>query len=275
MKKYLNRYYLIGLLMMFHKRIKRFIRNRQRRLDFIGVGVAKAGTTALHDYLKQHPEIGLGSKKEIHFFDRIENFFFPKWFYFHYHRFFNFKSGKKIYGEITPVYFYWRSAGANIYEYNPKIKIIALLRNPVERAYSQWNMNIKVGFDKHDFEYAALNERERSRRYLPHQHHRYSIIDRGFYSQQIREYRRLFPDEQLLFIKYENFKANPEQTLKTVFHFLDVNPNLFEFQALTSNVFKYEKKMDENLRQQLIKTYENDIHEVERLLGWDCSDWLK
>jgi hypothetical protein len=40
-------------------------------------------------------------------------------------------------------------------------------------------------------------------------------------------------------------------------------------------VFKYEKKMDENLRQQLIKTYENDVHEVERLLGWDCSDWLK
>jgi hypothetical protein len=262
------------MLMLVHKRIKRFIRNRQRRLDFIGVGVAKAGTTALYSYLKQHPEIGLGSKKEIHFFDRVENFFFPKWFYFHYHRFFNFKSGKKIYGEITPIYLYWRSAAADIYEYNPKIKIIAILRNPTDRAYSQWNMNIKIGFDNVDFEYAVQHDRERSRKYLPNQHHHYSIIDRGFYSNQIREYRRFFPNNQLLFLKYENYKANPEETLKTVFTFLGVNPNLFDFKALTSNVHKYEKKMDEDLRKQLIKTYENDIREVERLLDWNCSDWL-
>lgn len=260
--------------MLLHKRIKKYIANRQRRLDFIGVGVQKAGTTALFSYLKNHPDIGLGSKKEIHFFDRKENFFFPNWFYFSYHKYFNFKSGKKIYGEITPIYLYWRSAAGHIHEYNPKIKIIAILRNPVERAYSGWNMNIKVGFDKVDFEQAILSERQRSRKLLPYQHHHYSIVDRGFYSSQIREYRRFFPDEQLLFIKYENYKSAPEETLKSIFKFLNVRLDNYNFNALTSNVYEYNKKINENTRMQLIKTYENDVREVERLLGWDCSDWL-
>ena len=268
-------YKLVGYITLLHNKIKKMIRARQRRLDFIGIGVAKAGTTALYSYLNEHPEIGMGSKKEIHFFDMPENFFFPNWFYFRYHKYFNFKSGKKIYGEITPIYIYWRNAAANIYEYNPNIKIIAILRNPVDRAFSHWNMNIKMRYDTLPFKDSIEQENSRAKRRLPYQHHNFSQLDRGFYAAQIREYRRFFPNNQLLFIKYEEFKAKPQESMDTIFQFLSVNPSLFEFKPNKANVFEYENKIDESFRRSLIDTYRYDILEVERLLGWDCSDWLQ
>ncbi len=275
MLKKFNYYVVLGYVDWFHLRIKRFIGHRQKRLDFLGIGVAKAGTTALHEYLSQHPEIGLGDEKEIHFFDRFQHYLIPNWFYFRYHKHFNFKSGKKIYGEITPAYFYWHNVASRIWEYNPKIKLIAILRNPVERAYSHWNMANHLGNDILSFEESITHERERSRRSLPDQHRYYTVIDRGFYSSQIREYRRCFPENQLLFIQYDTFKQKPKETLETVFNFLNVDPSRFDFTPLISNVYEYKDKMNPDTKKQLIEIYRNDIHEVERLLGWDCSEWLK
>lgn len=274
MFKKINYYVVLGYVEWFHLRIKRFIGHRQKRLDFLGIGVAKAGTTALHDYLALHPQIGMGDVKEVHFFDRSQHFLFPNWFYFRYHKHFNFKSGKKIYGEITPVYLYWNNAAAHIWEYNPKIKLIAILRNPIERAYSHWNMTNKLGTDILPFEESIARERERSRRKLPHQHRQYSVIDRGFYSAQIREYRRFFPENQLLFIQYDEFKQKPKETLERVFKFLEVDPSLFDFNPLQSNVIEYKSQLNPDTKKILIDIYRNEIHEVERLLNWDCSNWL-
>lgn len=275
MKKLFNYYRILGYADWLHRRIKRYIGNKQKRLDFIGIGVAKAGTTALHDYLVQHPQIGMGNQKEIHFFDRPQHFFFPNWFYFRYHKHFNFNSGKKVYGEITPVYLYWRSAAAHIWEYNPKIKLFAILRNPVDRAYSQWNMNHKYGRDTIPFHEAVEREIERAKRVLPYQHHQYSIIDRGFYSAQIREYQRFFPKNQLLFIQYDRFKSHPKETLETLFEFLEVDKTLFDYSPLQANVIEYEKTMDPELRKSLIEHYRNEIHEIEKMLNWNCAHWLE
>ena len=63
--------------------------------------------------------------------------------------------------------------------------------------------------------------------------------------------------------------------MHTIFEFLSVDPSLFEFKSNETNVFKYENKIDESFRRSLIDTYRYDILEVERLLGWDCSDWLQ
>lgn len=275
MKNIFNYYQLLGQIEWMHRRIKRYIGKKQKRLDFIGIGVAKAGTSALHDYLIQHPQIGMGDKKEIHFFDQPQHFFFPNWFYFRYHKHFNFKSGKKVYGEITPIYLYWRSAAADIWEYNPKIKLIVILRNPVDRAYSQWNMNIQNGSISLSFNDAIDQEIERAKRKLPYQHHKYSIIDRGFYSAQIREYLRFFPKNQLLFIQYDRFTSHTLETLEAIFEFLQVDKTLYHFSPLTANVFKYDKQMDPETRKSLINFYCNEIHEVEKMLNWNCSHWLE
>lgn len=275
MKNFFNYYQRLAQFELFHRRIKRYIGNKQKRLDFLGIGVAKAGTSALHDYLIQHPQIGMGTTKEIHFFDRPQHFLFPNWFYFRYHKHFNFNSGKKVYGEITPVYLYWRSAAAHIWEYNPKIKLIAILRNPVDRAYSHWNMNIQNGRISLPFNEAIENETKRAKRMLPYQHHQYSMIDRGFYCAQIREYLRFFPKNQLLFIQYDRFKSHPKETLDTIFEFLQVDKSLYNFSPLTANVFHYEKSMDPEIRKTLINIYRNEIRELEKMLNWDCSHWLE
>lgn len=270
-----NLYRIYSQFEALHWRIKSAIRRKQKRLDFIGIGVQKAGTTALFGYLRQHPDIGDGMVKELHFFDKPANFIFPNWFYFRYHKPFNFKSGKKIYGEFTPIYMYWRSAAAHIWEYNPNIKLIAILRNPIDRAYSQWNMNIKLGLYKFSFREALQIETERAKRNLPWQDQTYSLIDRGFYSAQIREYRRFFPEQQLLFIKYDDFKNHPEKIVDHVFEFLDVDKEKFSFKQRDVNTLQYESPMDPVCKNELINVFKNDIHEVERLLKWDCSDWLR
>src|SRR5438067_7110090 len=116
-----------------------------QRLTFIVAGVQKAGTTALNYYLKRHPRIVLPVKKELHFFDNDELFAAEKVSYESLHKMF--RSGRRsmIAGENTPNYLYARPAMARIRDYNPAIKLIAIWRNPIERAFSQWNMQRQRG----------------------------------------------------------------------------------------------------------------------------------
>ena len=97
-----------------------------RKLDFIVIGAQKSGTTSLHEYLSRHPEIGVGTKKELHYFDK-DKYFKKGINYSDYHEFFDFKEGKKVYGETTPSYIYKEKFIDRIKEYNPDIKLIVLL----------------------------------------------------------------------------------------------------------------------------------------------------
>ena len=111
----------------------------QKKIDFLIVGAQKAGTSALDMYLRKHPEIEMARpQKEVHFFDDEKYFKKNKVNYEVYHEYFT-NDNSKIKGESTPVYMYWSLAMKRIYEYNPQIKIIAVLRNPIERAFSHWN----------------------------------------------------------------------------------------------------------------------------------------
>jgi hypothetical protein len=84
----------------------------------------------------------------------------------------------------------------------------------------------------------------------------------------------LFPEQQLLFLKYEDFKAEPEKTLATVFNFLGVDAENYVFAA--DEIFKtsYPYAMPNEARESLKSVFAADIHEVEKLLGWDCNDWM-
>lgn len=245
-----------------------------KKLDFLVIGTQKGGTSALDAYLREHPEIGMGNIKEVHYFDNDDYFLEPKADYWDYHNYFNFLSGKKIYGETTPIYIYWEPAARRIYEYNPNIKLIAILRNPINRAFSHWNMLYSKNVERKDFEYCIENERERCRMSLPEQHIYYSYIDRGFYSEQIRRYKRYFKDEQMLFLKYEEFSRSQPEYLKEIFEFLGVEVDKIKFKELTANKINYARKINDKEKEYLKEIFKNDISEVERLLDWDCSDWF-
>jgi hypothetical protein len=243
------------------------------RVGFLIAGAQKGGTTSLDAYLRQHPEVGMARTKEVHFFDAGRRL--KGWGkYRKYHRQFTPRPKTKIYGEGTPIYLYWAEAMRRVWEYNPGMKLIALLRNPVERAYSHWRMERRRGIERLSFAQAIRQEPERAREALPVQHRIYSYVDRGFYSEQIRRVRRYFPRQQLLFLKSEDFFRDPAKAMKTVTDFLEVERHRFQTETI-HNIGTIADPMGKKDKDFLIDVYRKDIEEVERLLGWDCRDWLK
>lgn len=245
----------------------------KRKVDFIIAGTQKGGTTGLCKHLIFHPEICMARKKEVHYFDNEEIFSRSILDYSIYHSFFRPGPTHKILGEATPSYMYWRDAPRRIWQYNSKMKIIAILRNPIERAFSAWSMEIRRHWDTLPFWDAILNEETRCRESLPYQHQVYSYIDRGFYVEQIRNLWRFFPREQTLFLKSEDIWSNQRDALNTVCRFLGVSCMTH---INTGVVFSgtYATAMSERERAYLRKIFKNEILSLENLLGWDCSSWL-
>lgn len=239
-------------------------------VNFVIGGTQKGGTSALDSFLRQHPEICMPTtRKELHFFDREEeNRDYKK-----YHR--NFKPKKRqhrVIGEASPIYMYWETAPYRIWKYNPKMKWILALRNPVERAFSAWNMESKRDHEKLPFAEAIEKEPERCRTALPLQHRVYSYVDRGFYAHQIRRLFNIFGKENCLVLLNEELRNDHRTTLRRVFEFLGVDPSLVPPEA---SVFKqeYADKIDNQMRARLIDIFQLDIKELEKLIGCDLSAW--
>lgn len=247
---------------------------KRRKIDFIIGGTQKGGTSALDFYLRKHPEIGMAEKKELHFFDQEKFFSKLKMNYSKYERNFDFSSEKKVYGEATPIYLYWNQSCKRIWEYNPKIKLIFILRNPIERAFSHWNMEYDRNNEKESFSYAIRNEQLRLKEALPLQHRVFSYVDRGYYSEQIRRFKRYFSEEQLMFIKYEEFKTNQEKIIKDIFNFLNVNSDNFNFEHQIINKRKRHSVMSMEDKKYLQEKFRFDIYQVGKMLNWNCMDWL-
>src|SRR5437879_12602650 len=110
-------------------------RRKIDKLDFILAGAQKSGTTALHYFLEKHPRITMGDQEEMHFFDDDGLFSGPV-DYELLHRHFPLLPRSTIAGECTLSYLYWKPAAEQVWKYNPVIKLIVLLRNPVERAFA-------------------------------------------------------------------------------------------------------------------------------------------
>src|SRR5207247_10838924 len=106
-----------------------------------------------------------------------------------------------IAGDCTPSYLYHEPAAERIWKYNPKIKLLIILRNPVDRAFAHWNMQRFKGREPLDFLDAAKEEKNRTKEAAPLQARRYSYVDRGFYAGQLERVFKFFPREQVQIIK--------------------------------------------------------------------------
>src|SRR5438477_12378888 len=134
-----NRCALNNLPPMF--RIKR---RKIERLDFILAGAQKSGTTALHYLLSRHPNISMGDQQEIHFFDN-DAMFVAEPNYAELHKHYPSIGSSTIAGDCTPSYLYHEPAMQRIWNYNPKIKLLILLRNPVDREVALCNILLYRG----------------------------------------------------------------------------------------------------------------------------------
>lgn len=246
----------------------------KRKVDFVICGTQKGGTTALNTYLEEHSEICMADRKEVHFFDNEANFSDNKVDYSKYHNTFSPKKSHILLGEATPIYMYWNNSPKRIWEYNPNMKLIVVLRNPIERAYSHWNMERSRNADKLSFWEAITTEKERCRETLPLQHRIYSYIDRGFYLQQLTRLWDFFPKDRVLIIKNGDLKQHPEATLNQVSKFLELSP--FE-NVVAKNVHSrpYVSSISDKEREFLRSIFKPEIKKLEAALDWDCSAWLE
>ena len=190
------------------------------RLDFAICGAQKSGTQLLSYYLKEHPEIFIPNN-EIHYFD---NWSFKKkidFFYLNYHKNFKFfnDSDKKIYGEKTPIYIFYKNCMKRIYYYNKNIKIILIFRDPFDRALSQYNMELERKNEYLSFDEAIFNEVERIK-VSDFNYRSFSYLHRGYYYKQLTNCYKFFNKEQVLVLSYEELVNNFKITMEKVQNFL-------------------------------------------------------
>ena len=246
-------------------------RRKIRRLDFVLAGAQKSGTTALHYFLSRHPDICMGDHQEIHFFDN-DAMFIAEPNYEELHKHYPPVAPLTITGDCTPSYMYHELAMQRIRNYNPKIKLIVLLRNPVERAFAHWNMQRHRGREPLDFFDAVREEQTRTAGAPPLEARRFAYLERGFYGRQLERVFKLFPRDQVKAVKFDDFKTKRRDTLAGILSFLGRKPRRYA-RNKDRNVVPYRRAMNWEERVFLYNLFAEDIAKVERLLGWDCTDW--
>jgi hypothetical protein len=248
-----------------------FGRRPIERLDFIVAGAQKSGTTALNYYLKRHPRIALPRKKELHFFDNDALFVRGPVSYEILHNKFRPARPGSIAGENTPNYLYWPPALVRIRTYNPATKLIVLLRNPIDRAFSQWNMQRVRGHEPLDFLDAIRAEPARLAKLPPEKLRKVAYVDRGRYGAQVERALSLFPRDQLLILKYEEFRARQRELVDEVFRFLQLPP--VRFRPIEAHDNPYLRRLRSEERAFVFEILRQDITQLESILSWDCSNW--
>jgi hypothetical protein len=242
------------------------------RVNFVIGGTQKGGTSALDSFLRQHRQVCMPkSTKEIHFFDQDKNLA-RSLIYRKYHENFEPRPEHVAIGDATPIYMYWEPAPYRIWSYNPEMRWILVLRNPVERAFSAWTMEKERGEEPLSFAEAIAQEAVRCRKALPLQHRVFSYVDRGFYAHQVRRIFNIFGPAQCLVLLSEDLKTNHSETMVKVFDFLGVDAS-FVPPAATVFEQKYEEPLQPELSEKLREVFLFDIKELERLIGRDLSKW--
>ncbi len=205
--------------------------------DFIIIGAQKAGTSSLFAYLSQHPQLLASNTKEIHYFDgglipSIDNYSKgSKWYCSHFpaKRIVNDK--RKTF-EASPLYLFNPLAPKRIFDLIPKVKIIALLRNPIERAISHYFHERRHNREQLSMMEAFSAEDERLKPILVKEDFkneifiRYSYKSRGLYFDQIKRYMNYFPRDNILILNSEEFFLNTKNILKIIYDFLEIDPRI-------------------------------------------------
>lgn len=205
--------------------------------DFLIIGAQKAGTTALYAYLRWHPEITGPSFKEVSFFDR-HYARGPKWYRAHLPArprqwLARQRHGRwPSVGEASPSYLFHPQAPGRVAAVVPEARLIAVLRNPVDRAFSHYQHEVALGREALSFEDALDAEEERTRgelarmtsdpSYFSDAWWNYTYVSRGRYAEQLEHWFAAFPREHILVLLSDELSQQPAQTYARVLDFLGV-----------------------------------------------------
>jgi hypothetical protein len=244
--------------------------------DFLIIGAQKAGTTALYAYLRRHPTITGPSWKEVSFFDR------------HYARGEAWYRGNfpnllrtrgEIVGEASPSYLFHPLAPERAAELVPEARLIALVRNPVDRALSHYHHEVALGREPLSFEEALAAEDERLEgeeerlradpSYFSHAWWNYTYKARGRYAEQLERWLAAYPRERLLILPSEELLGEPESAHAQVLGFLGAPPHRLESYP---RVFERQYEgMKPETREELAGYFAEPNRRLYELLGRDLG----
>lgn len=292
--------------------------------NFFIIGAAKAGTTSICHYLSQHPQIYISPVKEPRFFT-------PEFYerdtggpirsrakmkaltQDEYANLFREVTNELAIGEASTEYMYYEHAPARIKEYAPDAKIIAILRDPVDRAFSAYCYQLRDGYEDFSFEEAIDQDQKRLEdNWKPG----WLYVRGGFYGEQLNRYFKAFPKENIRIYRYENLKQSPQEFCESIFQFLGVDdnfqlndlgrknvsmvpksrrlnqlirnarmlrlwihailPNRLSYglsDFLKSKLFEKKPELAAETRSSLASIYEKDLNLLEHLLRQDFNDW--
>jgi hypothetical protein len=213
--------------------------NLDRMPNLFVIGAAKAGTTALYDYLAQHPRVFLSRVKEPEFFSKEEYYARGLDWYQDWH--FEGADNYPVRAEATPHYLYWSGKVAprsNEADRGLPVKFIVSFRDPVSRAYSMyWNM-VREGIEDLDFDEALRVE---ERRLEQHRNELYQLGSMAYgysagsrYASLLQPYLELFSPENFFFVLQDDLKSRANETCKEIFEFLGIESSI-EINTSNSN----------------------------------------
>ena len=288
------------------------------KVDFFIVGAPKAGTTSLYHYLNEHPQIEMSLQKEPDYFS--DKAIQSQGLYYSknridteekYNGLFNTQKKDVIFGEGSVSYLFYPTVAQDIKAYNPIAKIIIMLRNPIDRAFSHYLMDYRLGLVSDSFE-DIINKKSRDKNaHLFYQQY----IKVGEYATQLKRYFDIFDKENILLVDYEDFKSDVTGTVNSVYSFLNVSTEfsadvnnkhntftmpknklirfMYSFVVIRKSIsfifpknilktirfslFKKDKKpkLLEETSNQLKHYFSNNVRLLESIIGKDYSKWIK
>jgi hypothetical protein len=248
------------------------------------IGVVRSGTTSLYHYLSQHPSIAPAAYDELGYFD--DNYHLGVNWYkslfptkFTKNRIIK-KHGKFLTYDVTPFYIYNPLVAKRIFESFPKAKIISNLRNPIDRAYSNYNDAVEMGDIKIPFEEVvqiAMDEIDKNKSKLNNEAYIVdtyyeNILARGFYADQLKIWFKKFQKNQLLMVPSEDLAQKTDQILTKIFEFLDLP--YFKIKDLTKQNKREYPSMKAETRKLLIEFYRPYNEKLYNLIS-QHFDWDK
>tara|TARA_B110000238_G_scaffold164214_1_gene179077 strand:+ start:1169 stop:2038 length:870 start_codon:yes stop_codon:yes gene_type:complete len=288
------------------------------KVDFFIVGAPKAGTTSLYHYLNEHPQIEMSLQKEPDYFSdkeiQIQGLYYSRNRIDteeKYNGLFNTQKKDVIFGEGSVSYLFYPTVAQDIKVYNPMAKIIIMLRNPIDRAFSHYLMDYRLGLVSDSFEDIINKKSKHKNAHLFYQQY----IKVGEYAAQLKRYCDIFDKKNILLIDYENFKSDVTGTVNSAYSFLNISAefsvdinkkhntftmpknklirfvysfviirNILSFifpkniiKAVRLILFTKDKKpkLLEETRNQLKDYFSNDVRLLGNLIGKDYSKWIQ
>jgi len=232
--------------------------------DFLIIGAQKCGTTSLYSHLCEHPSVGAAFEKEVRYFNNHYEMG-VNWYRAH----FPLKMTKKlsrlrdgfnlISGEGEPSYLPNPVAPQRVFDLVPEVKLIVMLRNPVDRAYSHYQHRFRRGREHLSFKEVIEDDKKRlkdgwdnipmgDKKRLGNLH--YSYLPRGLYVDQLRTWMAVFPKGQFLIIRAEDFFSDSQMVFNDVLSFLELPDHRLE-QKKKHNVGVYSERLPDDLRKDL------------------------